>query len=256
MGVLSPEQLTAKLLASKPARIYVPLSMVKGEAAWVRRIPAQTELSVVLPRVIRDAEVETVRKALDRAYALGVRRALVGNIGHIGLARSRGFAVSGDYGLNLFNSRSMDAARKLGLDSVTVSFELTLPRIRDLSKPLPAELLVYGRLPLMLTENCVIKNRSGRCACHTGPTKLVDRKGEEFRVLPDQDSCRSVIYNGKKLYLLDKLPELRNLGLWGLRIQFTTENAMEVDAVVAALRSGGSFDPGACTRGLYYRGVE
>ena len=84
----------------------------------------------------------------------------------------------------------------------------------------------------------------------------MDRKGEEFRVLPDQDTCRSVIYNGKKLYLLDKLPELRTLGLWALRVQFTTENPMEVDGVVSALRGGGTFDPGACTRGLYYRGVE
>ena len=108
----------------------------------------------------------------------------------------------------------------------------------------------------MLTENCVIKNRSGRCACHSGPTKLVDRRGEEFRVLPDQDTCRSVIYNGKKLYLLDKLPELRGLGLWALRLQFTTENPLEVDSVVSALRVGAVFDPGACTRGLYYRGVE
>ena len=86
--------------------------------------------------------------------------------------------------------------------------------------------------------------------------KLVDRRGEEFRVMPDQDSCRSVIYNGKKLYLLDKLPELRNLGLWALRVQFTTENPMEVDAVINAMRAGAAFDLGSCTRGLYYRGVE
>ena len=65
-----------------------------------------------------------------------------------------------------------------------------------------------------------------------------------------------MIYNGKKLYLLDKLPELRSLGLWALRVQFTTENPMEVDGVVSALRGSAVFDPGACTRGLYYRGVE
>ena len=256
VGVLSPEQLTAKLLAMKPARLYVPLSMFRKDSGWVARVPAQTELAVVLPRVIRDGETEAVLETLDRVKALGVRLALCGNLGHISLARSRGFAVCGDFGLNLFNSRAMNAARSLGLESAMVSFELTLPRVRDLSKPLPAELLAYGRLPLMLTENCVIKNRTGRCACHSGPAKLVDRRGEEFRVLPDQDTCRSVIYNGKKLYLLDKLPELRSLGLWALRVQFTTENPMEVDAVVAALRGGGVFDPGACTRGLYYRGVE
>ncbi|MBQ1590397.1 MAG: U32 family peptidase, partial [Oscillospiraceae bacterium] len=206
--------------------------------------------------VIPDSETESVRKALDQAYSLGIRRCLCGNLGHIPLARSRGFRVSGDYGLNLFNSRSMQAARKLGLDTVTVSFELTLPRIRDLSKPLPAEMLVYGRLPLMITENCIIKNRTGHCACHSSVTKLIDRKGEEFRVLPDPGTCRSVIYNGKKLYLLDKQAELRNLGLSAIRLQFTTENPLEVDAVISGLRGGGVFDPGSCTRGLYYRGVE
>ncbi len=256
VGILNLQQLTPKLLAMRPARLYVPLSMFKGDTDWISRVPEQTELTPVLPRVIRDCESEGVLAALDRAHSLGVRTALCGNLGHIALARSRGFAVCGDYGLNLFNSRSMSVAKGLGLESATVSFELTLPRIRDLSKPLPTELLAYGRLPLMLTENCVIKNRTGRCSCHTGTTKLVDRRGEEFRVLPDQDCCRSVIYNGKKLYLLDKLPELRSLGLWALRVQFTTENPMEVDAVIAALRGSAVFDPGSCTRGLYYRGVE
>ncbi len=256
VSVLRSEQLTTKLLGIKPARLYVPLSEFKKDTHWIARVPAQTELAVILPRVILDGEVEGVLEALDAVHAMGVHLALCGNLGHISLARSRGFAVCGDFGLNLFNSRAMNVARGLGLESATVSFELTLPRIRDLSKPLPTELLVYGRLPLMLTENCLIKNRTGRCACQAGPMKLVDRRGEEFRVLPDQDTCRSVIYNGKKLYLLDKLPELRNLGLWGMRVQFTTENPMEVDGVVSALRAGAAFEPGSCTRGLYYRGVE
>ncbi|MBQ1409721.1 MAG: U32 family peptidase [Oscillospiraceae bacterium] len=256
VGVLQAEQLTSKLLSSKPTRLYVPLSVFKKDSSWITRIPVQTELAVVLPRVIVDEEVDAVLKTLDAVRALGVRLALCGNLGHISLARSRGFAVCGDFGLNLFNSRAMHMARGLGLESATASFELTIPRIRDLSKPLPTEMLVYGRLPLMLTENCLIKNRTGRCACESGPMKLVDRKGEEFRVLPDQDCCRSVVYNGKKLYLLDKLPELRKLGLWALRVQFTTENPMEVDTVISALRGGAVFDPGACTRGLYYRGVE
>ena len=256
VGILNPDQLTPRLLSARPERLYVPLSMLRRDTDWISRIPPQTELSVVLPRIIRNSETDQVRTALDLAYSLGIRRCLCGNLGHISLARSRGFTVSGDFGLNLFNSRAMHAVRSLGLESVTASFELTLPRIRDLSKPLPTELIVYGRLPLMLTENCIIKNRSGHCACHTGVTKLIDRRGEEFRVLPDQDTCRSVIYNGKKLWLLDKQAELRSLGLWAIRLQFTTENPHEVDTVLSGLRGGAAFDPGSCTRGLYYRGVE
>ena len=249
-------QLTPQLLAMQPAVLYVPLSLCKGALDWIARVPERTQLCVVLPRVIWSSEVDAVRQALDAAYQAGIRKALCGNLGQIELARSRGFTVSGDFGLNLFNSRSMSAAQQLGLSSATLSFELTLPQIRDISKAVPAELLVYGRLPLMITENCIIKNRDGHCSCQNGQTKLVDRKGEEFRVLPDQDSCRSVLYNGKKLYLLDKQEALRGLGLWALRLQFTTENPMEVNAIVSAVRDGGSFDPGAHTRGLYLRGVE
>ena len=71
------------------------------------------------------------------------------------------------------------------------------------------------------------------------------------------DTCRSVLLNGKKLFLLDKQESLRKLGLWALRLSFTTENPAELDGVLAAWQSGrASFDPGACTRGLYQRGVE
>ena len=72
----------------------------------------------------------------------------------------------------------------------------------------------------------------------------------------DCGTCRSVLLNGKKLYLLDKKDELRRLGLWAVRLSFTTENPAEIDGVLAAWRGEAHFDPGACTRGLYLRGVE
>ena len=254
--VTSAAQITPALLRFAPAALYVPLYLFAAPQTWLSALSPQTAVVAVLPRVVWSGENERLRRALDLAYAQGVREVLCGNLGQLELARSRGFAVRGDFGLNLTNSRSMNELQRLGLRSATASFELTLPQLRDLSKAVPTELLVYGRLPLMLTENCIIKNRSGQCACRNGPTKLVDRKGEEFRVLPDQDSCRSVLYNGKKLYLLDKQEALRGLGLWALRLLFTTENPMEVDRILADARSGGSFDPGGNTRGLYLRGVE
>ena len=97
----------------------------------------------------------------------GVRYVLLGNLGQIPVAKARGFAICGDFGLNLWNSRSMNTMRTLGLASATVSFELTLPKIRDLSKAVPAEAIFYGRLPLMVTENCLIRGRTGRCDCRS-----------------------------------------------------------------------------------------
>ena len=108
----------------------------------------------------------------------------------------------------------------------------------------------------MVTENCLFKGKTGECACHMGTTKLVDKTGAEFPVIRDGKSCRSVLLNGKKLYWLDRQNDLARLGLWALRLNFTTENAKEVDHVVTSCITPTPFDPGACTRGLYLRGLE
>jgi putative protease len=170
--------------------------------------------------------------------------------------RRAGFQVRGDFGLNLFNSGTANFLYTQGLLSATASFELTLPQIRDLSKPLPTELIVYGRLPLMITENCIIHSRTGTCTCGSSRCNLVDRTGSRFPVVRDGNTCRSVILNSRKLYWGDKLQSLSALGLWGLRLSFTTENDQQVGSVLEAYLRGAPFDPGASTRGLYLRGVE
>ncbi len=256
VSVMRAEQVTKKLLATDLAALYVPLPELVEHPQLAAAVLERTTLVAVLPRVIWDSENASVLHRLDQAYSMGVRQVLIGNLGQISLARSRGFQLRGDFGLNLYNSRSMQYLYKQGFLSVTASFEMTLAQVRDLRKQLPTELIAYGRLPLMLTENCLSKNRTGVCACHQGDMRLIDRKGEEFRVMRDPGTCRNVILNGKKLYLLDKQRDLRKLGLWAVRLMFTTENPGEVNSVLSAYKYGSPFDPGSGTRGLYWRGVE
>ena len=256
VSVLKAEQITEKLLAAAPAVLYVPLSELAEHREIIQFVPKSTELCAVLPRVIWDSERSRVEEQLVLVRGLGVTSVLSGNIGHISLARSLGMQVRGDFGLNVFNSRSLQYLQRQGLLSALCSFELTLPQIRDMSKDIPMELLAYGRLPLMLTENCLIRNRTGNCACTSGATKLVDRRGQEFPVVRDPGTCRSVILNGKKLYLLDRRKNLQQLGVWALRLQFTTENPSEVNRVISDYQSSAPFDAAGCTRGLYQRGVE
>lgn len=257
VSVLKAAQITPQMLRLKPAMIYAPLSEILEQQALFRKLIKDGQpVAVTLPRVIRDDETRELLGDLQDAAALGIRRALIGNLGHLPLVLSRGMEPAADFGMNLFNSRAAEQLLHLGFVSCTASFELSLPQLRDLSKPLPMEMIVYGRLPLMLTENCLIKNRTGACTCHAGPVKLIDRMGEEFRVVRDCGTCRSVVLNGKKLYLLDKKENVRRFGLWALRLSFTTENTGEVNSVLSAWSGGAVFDPGACTRGLYLRGVE
>ena len=256
VAVHTADQITSRMLSMKPTVLYVPLSELVEHPELRQRVGVETQLAAILPRVIWSGELVPIARQLRTVYDMGVRQVLAGNLGQLHIARAAGFAVRGDFGLNIVNSRAMRYLREQGLDSQLLSFELTLPQIRDISKAVPAEVLIYGRLPLMLMENCVIKNRTGTCTCQTGTVRLVDRVGEEFPIVKDPGTCRNVLLNGKKLYLLDKKDAFRGMGLWALRLQFTTENPSEIDKVLMDYQGRAVFDAGSYTRGLYSRGVE
>lgn len=254
--VTTREQITPALLKMKPAVLYVPLHLLAADDTFCYQLSRRVNVVAVLPRIVHDDRLELLQRQLRQVKEQGVREALVGNLGLMLPVREAGMQIRGDFGLNIMNSLSMDTLRELELRSATLSFEMTLPQIRDVSKSVPAELLCYGRLPLMVTENCLIRGKTGECACHLGQTRLVDRTGADFPVIRDGDSCRSVLLNGKKLNWLDRQEDLARLGLWAVRLYFTTENPKEVDYVLSSCISPAPFDPGSCTRGLYLRGLD
>ena len=55
---------------------------------------------------------------------------------------------------------------------------------------------------------------------------------------------------------MDRREDWKALGLYALRLLFTTENPKEVDRVLRSWETAAPFEPGGCTRGLYLRGVE
>ena len=254
--VTTREQITPKVLKMNPQALYVPLHILAGDENFTRQLSKLVTVAAVLPRIVHDGQLPKLRDDLRHIRRWGVKEALVGNLGLMLPVREAGMEIRGDFGLNIYNSVSMQALQELELKSAMLSFEMTLPQVRDVSKPIFAELLGYGRLPLMVTENCLIRGKSGECACHLGSTKLVDKTGAEFPVIRDGASCRSVLLNGKKLNWLDRQKDLSKLGLWAVRLYFTTENPQEVDRVLQSCVTPTPFDPGASTRGLYLRGLD
>ncbi|MDR3278784.1 MAG: U32 family peptidase, partial [Oscillospiraceae bacterium] len=256
VSVLNAAQLSPELAALKPRVVYVPTDELRHreQLAPFLNDPDIT-VAAALPRVIFDGERARAAALLSAARKLGVSDALAGNLGQIMLAKGLGFNVRGDFGLNIFNAQTLRAARDLGLVSATLSFELMLAQIRDLGKPIDTELIAYGRLPLMLTENCVVKNAMGGvCACDNF-SGLTDRQGVVFPVVRET-KCRNVVLNSKKLFLADRGADTAAVGLWGLRLMFTTESAAECVSVMERYLGRSDYEPGGYTRGLYYKGVE
>jgi len=251
-------QLTPALMALSPAIVYLPAERI-GEFDISPYLDSGTEFSVAIPRIWRDGERGKLTALLEKARDMGCRSAAVGNLGHLAVARELGFTIRGDLGLNIFNSLSLKELADWGLSSAALSFELRHEQIRDLQKTLPCEAVVYGRLPLMVMENCIISNGMGCKAkdlygtCRKIPV-LTDRRGEQFPVL-SVFGCRNEILNGKTLFLADK-PEYRRCGLTYARLRFTTEDADTCVAVLKRYLGQSEFVPEDYTRGLFYRGVE
>ena len=253
--VLSEDQLTEELSELRPRLLYAPMTLMQEHFDKFRPFIEKGSIPVaVLPRVITDSEMPAVYDIVSKLFDQGINEALIGNLGHAMLARQAGMHVRGDFGLNAFNSLSMEMIKNAGFLSATASFELRMSQIRELSKTLDTELIVYGRLPLMVSDQCIIRHSAGRCACQT-PGQMADRMGSIFPVVKEF-GCRNVIYNAHKLYLADKATDIYEAGLWGLRMMFTTESPRECVEVAKGYMGLSDYKPNVLTRGLYYRGVD
>ena len=259
------EQLSEELIALAPARVYVPVELLAQLDLAPYR--GRTEFFALLPRIYRTQDEPILRALLEDAAKKGVTGVSLANLGHLPLARGLDCKLHGGWPLNLYNSAALAFWKEQGLSSACVSFELRDAQIRDLSKCLPCEAIVYGRLPLMLTENCLNANAFGcryfterpasvPCdgACASAP-ELTDRRGEHFPVLRAW-GCRSEIENGKILYLADKSKDWQTLGLRFAQLRFTTESASECVRVLRAYQGETVEAPENITRGLFYRGAE
>lgn len=175
--------------------------------------------------------------------------------------------AAGDFRLNVYNSESIKAYKKIGFSSICISPELNFNEIRKLNADLSeCEILVYGKLPLMLMKNCVIKAISGKCGC--GQDKsfyLKDRKREMFTLFCNgKSSCTNTLLNAKPIYMADKMDDIKKSGIGFARLMFWDEGADECEQVLKAYfdaKVGKDFEPPECgmenkfTRGHFYRGV-
>ncbi len=188
---------------------------------------------VMLPETVFDTQQKQVEALLRNAAEGGAQGVLVGNVGHLELVRSAApqLAVYGDMRLNICNSSSAAAIEELGFESFVLSPELSLAQLRDIGGRSAA--VVYGRLPLMLTEKCAGRELGGCEACKDGKLKLTDRRGVSFPVLC-RYGHRSVIFNSVPMYMADKEAELTKYGIKMRHFIFTAETAHEAAGVIKA----------------------
>lgn len=196
----------------------------------------------VLPRGLFGIEPD-IRKKLEKLRKIGVSRVLCSNIGAYRLAKDMNFEVFGDFGLNIYNSQSANM-----IDNPILSFELTLEQANKINAQ-NTGVIVYGKIPLMLTRNCPVKNSIGCTECAQNG-KLTDRKGYEFEVICSQYPCVEIL-NSVPIYMLDRMREVKTDFA---HFYFSTETKKDIEKIIKMYESG-EKPTFKYTRGLYQRGT-
>lgn len=116
------------------------------------------------------------------------------------------------------------------------------------------EIVGYGRLPLMITENCIIHNRYGQCGCQS-INHLIDRKGARFPVTRAFGcGTRSTTRKNSSWPTSPTTTSTPVSGVSGSSLPPRTPRS--ASQVLRRYRQEGNYTPSEYTRGLYYRDVE
>ena len=170
------------------------------------------------------------------------------NISYIKTGSELGFIMHGDFGTNISNSAA-EMIYGQTLSDITVSFELKISQSRKMSQTVPHGIIAYGKLPLMLTVNCPIKNSDG---CKKCTHKITDRTNRNFFVRCSYNYTE--IFNSDPLYLADKCTELLNFSF--ITLFFTDETPSQIKKIINDYKFGSDQVPSGITRGLYFRGIK
>jgi putative protease len=192
---------------------------------------------------------------------------LVGNLGVLHHLQSNFVhkPIIIDYPLNIFNRLSLDFFMSFFMgfiERVTLSSELTLKEIEELTPYDPVECIVHGFFPLMVSEHDLIGGLfSGK---KLDEILLKDEKGYEFPAMSDIHN-RTYIMNSRELCMLDYVQDIIKSGVSCLRIEariYDPENTGKItrDYREAIDEPGNGTKnekhcSGAYTNGHYFRGV-
>ena len=193
-----------------------------------------------MPEVTLDSEQAKVNSLLAKAVQNPPEYVIISNLGQIEPLRRilPDAKLIADFRFNIGNRYSALFFEDLGFESYVASPELSLPQLRDLDGAKSA--IVYGRLPLMLLEKCVIKELYGEkrgCEiCFENSAKMTDRRGFVFPIRRTWEH-RNIVFNSLPTYMADRQGELDAAGITDRHFIFATESPDEVDKIIYAYKN-------------------
>ncbi len=234
VSVESKEQLKAAAESGDVSRIYMDSNIAAdflkdGELFLLREECRQQgkEFFLAMPHIFRQNAVELFLREYEAFLAFDFDGVLIRNYESFHFLREHGFdkTVILDHNLYVFNQEAKHFWRELGISSFTAPVELNERELGRLGLD-EGELILYGRLPAMVSAQCITRTREG-CTKRQGILWMYDRYQKGLPVRNCCSFCYNVIYHTSVLFLADLKESVRKLAPAGLKLSFTLENAEE-----------------------------
>lgn len=265
------DQLSAALAVPEVRRICLDASSFQPErwAEFVQLIhQAGKECYLTLPHIFRTHAIgffRTYRSCLEQAGFDGL---LIRAFEEIQWMREEQVSLSASFDASVYawNHGAVHTLKEEQAAFITAPWELNSRELEPVFEAcrregLPAELIVYGRAPMMVSAQCITKTVKGCSKC---PSLLwmKDRTGARLPVQNHCAFCYNTILNPLPVSLHGCADSVKRLAPEGLRLCFTIETGEETRAVLNAFAAefirGENAEPPFTefTRGHFRRGVE
>ena len=265
------DQLSAALAVPEVRRICLDASSFQPGrwAEFVQLIhQAGKECYLTLPHIFRTHAIgffRTYRSCLEQAGFDGL---LIRAFEEIQWMREEqiSFSASFDASVYAWNHGAVHTLKEEQAAFITAPWELNSRELEPVFEAcrregLLAELIVYGRAPMMVSAQCITKTVKGCSKC---PSLLwmKDRTGARLPVQNHCAFCYNTILNPLPVSLHGCADSVKRLAPEGLRLCFTIETGEETKAVLNAFAAefirGENAEPPFTefTRGHFRRGVE
>lgn len=264
------EQLPAVLKADFVDTVYLDCMLYTREnllrklSEDIDRVHASGKKAFyVFPFIFRQQTSLFYEKIMPELKKLPLNGIMVRSLDEIAFMKEWGnenWQMVSDSNLYTYSNEAAEYFYRLGMIQDTIPVELNRKEIlrRENSR---SEMIIYGRLPLMITAQCIHKNTLG-CMHQHKVLNLKDRYSVHFPVKNFCSECYNVIYNSLPVCLFKEDVTVKKIAPAALRLSFTTETEEETEQILTIYgdiyKNGGILGqmPMECTNGHFKRGVE
>lgn len=259
-------QWNAVMETKEVSAVYLDLQKesIKEQLAFARQTEAGgKKVFLALPHIFRLKERTRYEQAAEEFLQGGFSGILAKSLEELAFLKqqpwSKGLEIRLNYNLYVFNREAKRFFLEHGYSRFTAPAELNAEELETLGIE-DCDFLLYGRLPLMVSAQCVRDNVLA-CTHGTAADELVlsDRLGAGFPVQQICTSCYNIIYNSVCLSLLGRQKEIERLHPAAYRLDFTIESEQETRRVLQAFLAKEALSAPfgeAYTKGHWKRGID